>query len=157
MKSFNSGKCHVLVCTPVVEVGIDNPNATIILIEAAERFGLASLHQLRGRVGRGYKPSYCLLFSETESPPAIDRLRILESVDSGLGLAERDLKMRGMGSLFGKDQSGFIKTKIADLSDVVLIEKIKNWTHKLLADSAYLANPTLQEKISKIGQEGHPD
>ncbi len=119
---FKSGQFHILVTTPVVEVGIDIPNATIMLIEDADRFGLAQLHQLRGRVGRGSKQSYCLLFTNKPSP----RLQALEQYHSGLELAEIDLKLRGPGDIYGISQHGIPLFKVADYSDFSLISTAKD-------------------------------
>lgn len=126
LSDFREKKFAVLVATPVVEVGIDIPNATIIVIEAAERFGLAQLHQLRGRVGRGDKQSYCLLFTESESEMTKKRLKAMESSHSGAELAELDLRIRGAGELYGTKQSGAVDLKIADFSDPLLIEQARN-------------------------------
>ena len=120
---FSQGKTDILVTTPVIEVGLDIPGATIMLVEDADRFGLAQLHQLRGRVGRGQKPSYCLLFTSAKNPTTIKRLKYLESVDSGLKLAEIDLKLRGPGQLYGVKQHGHLELKLASLSDTKLILK----------------------------------
>ncbi len=125
MKKFRKGLVDVLVTTPVVEVGIDIANATIMVIEAADRFGLASLHQLRGRVGRGEKKSFCLLMTESEAEKTQTRLKALTQNLSGFELAELDLKMRGPGEIFGKKQSGFPELKIADWSDIALIKLAK--------------------------------
>jgi len=125
MSQFKEGEVDILVATPVVEVGIDVPNATLMLIEGAERFGLAQLHQLRGRVGRGKKESYCLIFSESASPRVLARLRALEKGISGFALAELDLKLRGPGEIFGTRQHGFPELKIASWQDVALITKAK--------------------------------
>lgn len=123
---FRNGITDILVTTPVVEVGIDIPNATIIVIEAAERFGLAGLHQLRGRVGRGNSKSYCLLFSNFSSGNAFKRLKAMEKMNSGFELAELDLKMRGPGEIFGTAQSGFPLLKVASWNNFELIKKAKD-------------------------------
>ncbi len=120
MDDFKKGKIDILVSTPVVEFGIDIPNATIMLIETAERFGLAQLHQLRGRVGRGKKKSHCLLFTENYSQKAQSRLNALKKTLSGFELAELDLKLRGPGEVFGTRQHGFAELKIASWQDVEL-------------------------------------
>jgi ATP-dependent DNA helicase RecG len=125
MKEFKEGKLDILVATPVVEVGIDIPNATIMLVETAERFGLAQLHQLRGRVGRGTKQSYCLLFTDSRSGRALARLKALEQTLSGAQLAELDLKMRGPGEIYGTMQHGFPELKIASFSDFDLINRAR--------------------------------
>lgn len=125
IKDFFEGKFDILVSTPVVEVGIDIPNATVMVIEGAERFGLASLHQLRGRVGRGSDQSYCLLFTESDSKQVLQRLLALEKIHVGLKLAELDLKIRGPGQMYGTAQSGLPEFKIADINDLNLVENTK--------------------------------
>ena len=125
LQKFKNGEYAILLATPVVEVGIDIPNATIIMIEAADRFGLAQLHQLRGRVGRGDKQSYCLLFTESKNEQTSTRLRAMESTHSGAELAELDLKLRGPGNMYGTAQHGVPKLKAATFSDTILIQKAK--------------------------------
>lgn len=132
MQNFKKGKIDILVATPVVEVGIDIPNATIMLIETAERFGLAQLHQLRGRVGRGVKQSYCLLMTESKSEKVQTRLRALEKNFSGAKLAEIDLQMRGPGEVYGTAQSGFPELKIGDYSDLELISSARKTAQEML-------------------------
>lgn len=141
LNSFRTGKTDILVTTPVVEVGIDIPKATVMVIEASQRFGLAQLHQLRGRVGRSDKKSYCLLFSNYSSGVAYRRLKALEKGYSGFELAELDLKMRGPGEIFGTAQSGFPELKIASWSSYEFIK-----TTKELAEDIY-SNPRKYPKM----------
>src|SRR4030043_1619683 len=122
---FLENKINILVSTPLVEVGIDILNETIMMMEAAERFGLASLHQLRGRVGRSSKQSYCLLFTENTSEQVKKRLNALVRYNNGLKLAEIDLELRGPGQLYGTEQSGLLDFKIATLSDLPLIAAVR--------------------------------
>lgn len=122
---FRSGKIDILVSTPVVEVGMDIPDATIMVIESAERYGLASLHQLRGRVGRSEKEGYCFVFMSDNSRSSYRRLKYLEKLDSGIELSEIDLKMRGQGDIFGSLQHGFKRLKIANINDIEMLEDAK--------------------------------
>jgi len=133
MAAFAAGEIQILVATTVIEVGIDVPNATIMLIEAADRFGLAQLHQLRGRVGRGQHQSYCFLFADTESPTAIERLGAMEQHADGFQLAEIDLKMRGPGEVFGTRQAGIPDFKLARFTDIDLIKRSRDEAERLLA------------------------
>ena len=134
LEDFKKGKIDVLVTTPVVEVGIDIPNASVMVIEAAERFGLAQLHQLRGRVGRGRAKSYCLLFSNFHSGRAYTRLKAMEKTHSGFELSELDLKLRGPGEIFGTAQSGFPELKIAGWNNYELIKDAKNAAEEIIED-----------------------
>lgn len=138
INSFKEKEVDILVSTSVVEVGVDVPNATIMVIEGAERFGLSALHQLRGRVGRGKKQSFCFLFSGEEDSSSINRLRNLESINDGLKLSEIDLKMRGSGQVFGTRQSGRWNLKIATLTDLGQIEKAKFAAREILSQDPNL-------------------
>jgi ATP-dependent DNA helicase RecG len=131
MEAFNRYECDILVSTPVVEVGIDVPNATVMMIESADRFGLAQLHQFRGRVGRGKAPSYCMLMSENPSDIGRLRLDIIETTQDGFKLADEDLKLRGPGEFFGTRQSGLPDLRMAKLSDTKLLETARNEALKL--------------------------
>lgn len=158
LNDFKDKKIDILVSTSVVEVGVDVPNATIMLIESAERFGLAQLHQLRGRVGRGEKKSYCLLFSENEDNISLSRLKNLEKIDDGLKLAEMDLKIRGAGQIFGVSQSGRWDLKIASLDDFELIKETKDAARRLLDKNPKLDKyPILRGKLQSLAKEVMPD
>ena len=158
LTSFRDHEIDILVSTTVVEVGVDVPNATIMVIESAERFGLAQLHQLRGRVGRGEKQSFCLLFAGDEKPEAVSRLRNLESIDNGLKLAELDLKIRGSGEIHGTAQSGRFELKIASFTDIELIEKARNSAKRLIDEDSELTRyPLLKERIGQNTSYIMPD
>ena len=150
INAFRDKKMDILVATPVVEVGIDIPEANIILIEGADRFGLAALHQLRGRVGRRDKQSYCLLFS-SQVGKSYQRLKLLEKYHNGLKLAEMDLKMRGGGDIYGTAQHGFVNFRLARFDNLKMVENTKRaaqWTlNKMLKNpSSFLL---LKEKLKK--------
>lgn len=149
MSDFRNKVYDILVTTPVVEVGIDIPNATIMIIEAAERFGLASLHQMRGRVGRGDKQSYCFVFSEVESPQLSARLKFFAKTRQGSILAQKDLENRGAGNIYGLEQHGLVELKIASMSDFELI-KTTGQAAKTFFDS-YKVNdyPCLKKRLEE--------
>lgn len=158
LESFRKGEIDILVSTSVVEVGVDVPNATIMVIESSERFGLAQLHQLRGRVGRGEKESFCLLFTEDQSAPIVRRLKNMETISDGLMLAELDMKIRGAGQIYGVRQSGRLELKIADFSDMELIEKTREAARKILKDNPPLDKyPLLRVKLANIMAKASPD
>lgn len=151
LQQFKNGELDILVSTPVVEVGIDIPTATIMMVEGAERFGLAQLHQLRGRVGRGSEQSYCLLFTESGNENIIKRLKILETEQIGSRIAEADLKNRGEGEVFGTKQHGKANLKIASLTDREMIEKSSFWAQYLIKQSENLDKfPELKEKVEEV-------
>ena len=150
MKNFMKGEIDILVSTTVVEVGIDNPNVNVMLINNSERFGLSQLHQLRGRVGRGTMESYCLLCSDSESPKTKERLSIIVSSRNGFEIADEDLKLRGPGEFFGEKQSGFVKFKIADLiTDGPIIRDARMKAFEIIKNDANLS----QENHSFIKQK----
>jgi len=150
LQKFRQGKTDILVATPVVEVGIDIPQATIMMIDGADRFGLAQLHQLRGRVGRGKLPSYCLLFTSSESQKILKRLKAMEKIQIGAELAELDLKLRGPGEVYGLKQHGFVNLKIASMTDFKLIEKTRIAAQNLIKKDANLKQfLLLQNRLKK--------
>jgi ATP-dependent DNA helicase RecG len=155
MKDLVGNKIKVLISTSVIEVGIDLPNATVMLIEGAENFGLAQLHQFRGRVGRGEKKSYCFL-ALSEDSPENERLEALQKHNDGLALAKIDLKNRGSGSFYGTAQSGLADFKFASLLDLETIEKTKEEIEILSKKSPKLEKyPDLLKKTKKKTEEAH--
>jgi ATP-dependent DNA helicase RecG len=150
LDKLKANEIDILVSTPVVEVGIDVPTATIMMIEAAERFGLAQLHQLRGRVGRSEAQSYCLLFPELRGKKIYQRLKAMEKNHLGIKLAEIDLKMRGPGEVYGVSQHGFFNLKVASFTDLTLIEKTKKEAQSLTkADSRLKKHPLLRLRLKQ--------
>jgi ATP-dependent DNA helicase RecG len=138
MARFAAGAADVLVATTVIEVGIDVPNATVMLVENAERYGISQLHQLRGRIGRGEHPSVCLLLG----PRNVRRLRALAEHSDGFELAEIDLQLRGEGELAGTRQHGQAEPSVAVLpQDAALLERARAWAERLLAADPALAAP----------------
>jgi ATP-dependent DNA helicase RecG len=157
MHQFRSGELQVLVSTPVVEVGIDVPNATVMLVESADRFGLSQLHQFRGRVGRGSAQSYCMLLAENPSEIGRERLDIIEKVQDGFQLAEEDLRLRGPGEFFGTRQSGLLDLRMAKLSDVALLELARTEAIKLFEKDPGLKKPAhapLAKEVGRVWQGG---
>lgn len=154
MKSFASGKVNILVSTTVVEVGVDVPNATIMVIENAERFGLSTLHQLRGRVGRGNKKSFCVLVSDTKSETARERLMTMKMYSDGFKIADTDLKQRGPGDFFGSRQHGLPELKIADMvEDMDTLQKAQTCAKEILKtdfDLTSAQNFALKHQMDKM-------
>jgi ATP-dependent DNA helicase RecG len=158
--AFRRGEMDVLVATTVIEVGIDIPNATVMVIEGADRFGLAQLHQLRGRVGRGADQSFCLLLSDDPSSLAEHRLQLLEDNNDGFALAEADLRLRGPGDYMGTRQSGMPEFQAADFSDLKMIETARREAMDLLradpglvgAEHAPLRSAVERMKQAVIGE-----
>lgn len=154
MQRFASGDIKVLVSTTVVEVGVNVPNATVMMIENAERFGLAQLHQLRGRVGRGGHQSYCILVSGSSGKETMERLEILNKSNDGFFIASEDLKLRGPGDLFGIRQSGDLEFKIGDIYQDASILKAANDLAKNLSNEEYCLlcqnYPALEEKLERL-------
>ena len=139
MRSFRDHEIDILVSTAVVEVGVDVPNATVMLIEGADRFGLSQLHQFRGRVRRSQEQGYCFLLSENPSPESEERLAIMETTDDGFELAEEDLRIRGPGEYFGTRQSGMPDLRVAQLTDVELIQATREEATRLLREDPELS------------------
>lgn len=154
MRDFRDGKIDVLICTTVVEVGVDVPNAVIMVIENAERFGLSQIHQLRGRVGRGQFESHCILITDNTSDECIQRMKIMSSTTNGFEISEADLKLRGPGDFFGNAQHGLPPMKIADLScDINLMNCAKRCAEEILDDDPLLTktyNTALKMDVIKL-------
>ncbi len=150
MRDFREGKHEILVSTTVIEVGVDIPNATVMLIEGANRFGLAQLHQLRGRVGRGGDDAYCLLIPENEDSLENERLAVMTETTDGFILAEKDLEQRGPGDFIGYRQSGYADLRMASLTDIHLIEKARTSAQDILRDDPALDKPEHQLIAAKL-------
>ena len=144
MDRFKRGELKILVSTTVIEVGVDVPNATVMVIEQAERFGLAQLHQLRGRVGRGAEQSYCILVTSKLNPVAEERIRALVGSNDGFQIAEMDLRLRGPGEFFGTRQSGIPAMRIANLvRDAELLVKAR------AEASRFVSEPPTREALEQ--------
>ena len=160
MRQFRDHELDILVATSVIEVGIDIPNATVMVIEDADRFGLSQLHQFRGRVGRGKHQSYCYVLSADASISAQERLGVFQDTDDGFKLSEEDLRLRGPGDFFGVRQSGMPELRMANLSDTPLIELSRSLADKLWESDPYLRkqeHAQLRERIHLFWQNfvGH--
>jgi ATP-dependent DNA helicase RecG len=161
MAAFARGELDVLVATSVIEVGIDVPNATVMLIEGADRFGLAQLHQFRGRVGRGEHASYCLLVADSASEQAQERLQAVEATNDGFELARKDLEMRGPGEFLGTRQSGLseavLAMELADVADLRLVERAREAARRFFKTDRELADPAhrlLARRVARLQQDG---
>ena len=154
MSDMVAGKINVLVATTVIEVGVDVPNAALIIIENAERFGLSQLHQLRGRVGRGSHKSYCVLVSDNDSEEVRARLSIMKKTNDGFKISEEDLRLRGPGDFFGSRQHGLPEMHVADLgADIGVMQKAQNEARLLLAQDPELSAPehsTLRRSVERM-------
>jgi ATP-dependent DNA helicase RecG len=143
MKKFAAGEIDILVATSVVEVGVNIPNASVMMIEGAERFGLAQLHQFRGRVGRSEHQSYCFLFTDSPAKAGQERLEFFEKTTDGFVLAEYDLQTRGPGEVYGTTQSGMMNLRLATMRDTELIKLAREMARGI----DFVKYPTLREKV----------
>ena len=154
MTDFSENRISLLIATTVIEVGVDVPNATVMVVENAERFGLSQLHQLRGRIGRGQYQSTCVLISDAQNEEAIRRLKAMCRTQSGFELAEEDLKLRGPGDFFGRRQHGLPALKIADLSeDMALLQSAQRAASGILHSDPELQLPQhrpLSELVDRL-------
>ena len=156
MRRFKDGKIQLLVATTVIEVGVDVPNATLMVIENAERMGLAQLHQLRGRVGRGQHASSCLLLYRSPlSPLARERLAVMRGTNDGFEIARRDLELRGPGELLGTRQTGLAQMRVADLlRDADMLPKVQIAAESLLRDWPLHVAPLVRRWVGHAEQYG---
>ncbi|MDD4761788.1 MAG: ATP-dependent DNA helicase RecG [Candidatus Pacebacteria bacterium] len=158
MKKFKEGETDILVSTSVIEVGVDVPNATIMMIEGAERFGLAQIYQFRGRVGRGKYQSYCFLFTESTTEKTNERLKAILKAKNGFELAEKDLEIRGPGQFLGKKQTGMPDTAMKSLQNISIIKEARKAAEKILKQDITLNSfPRLREKIKSFKKEIHQE
>jgi ATP-dependent DNA helicase RecG len=158
MEQFRQGTTKALIATTVIEVGIDVPNASLMLIENAERFGLAQLHQLRGRVGRGPHKSFCILLTGTKEPEAISKLQVLERTSNGFDIAEADWELRGPGDLLGTAQSGLPPLRIGNLiRDADLMQQARGAAFVVIERDPKLEDPTHQIYRTLLGDQQKAD
>ncbi len=160
MTQFRNNELQILVSTSVIEVGVDIPNATVMLIEGADRFGLAQLHQFRGRVGRGGNKSFCLLIPNVDDAIENQRLTVMTQTNDGFILAEKDLELRGPGDFLGDRQSGFMNLKMAKLTDIHLIEKARTFAQQIFGidpDLSSFEHALLRESLTRFWQQGTGD
>jgi len=160
MTAFRNREYHILVSTSVVEVGVDVPNATVMMVEGANRFGLAQLHQFRGRVGRGADQSFCLLIPDSDDAVENERLQVMAETNDGFVLAERDLEQRGPGDFLGTRQAGFAELRLANLSNIRLIEKARNLAHHLIdqdPDLSLTEHTALTSTLDRFWGNGRGD
>ena len=155
MEDFKNNNFPMLISTSVIEVGVDIPNATTMIIESSERFGLSQLHQFRGRIGRNELDSFCLLFTTDKSKFNTQRLKALTKTNDGFKLAELDLELRGSGEIFGTQQTGLMKLNIAKLSDTEIIKKAQKWAQEIINNTKYLSQKQLQDTLKKLKTEMH--
>ncbi len=142
MRRFREGLTRALVATTVIEVGVDVANATVMILHHAERFGLAQLHQLRGRIGRGAHKGYCVLLTDGKNPEALEKLKVLEQSADGFEIAEADLRLRGPGDVLGTLQSGLSELRFADfLADTALLREARDLADRVLAEDPQLDGP----------------
>ena len=153
MEQFASGEIQVLVSTTVIEVGVNVPNATVMMIENAERFGLAQLHQLRGRVGRGKAQSYCIMVSGNGGKDTMERLDIMNRSNDGFYIASEDLKLRGPGDIFGVRQSGELEFKLGDIfTDANILKQVSEEVNRILDEDPGLDKEEYRELKRKVEQ-----
>ena len=155
MKNFKEGNIDLLVSTTVIEVGVDVPNANIMVIENAERFGLSQLHQLRGRVGRGSEKAYCILICDNDNETTKERMNIMTKTNDGFVISKKDLELRGCGQFFGTRQHGLPELKVANLfTDLEILKKAQSLCQKVIKEDPDLSkNKMLKERIKSIFQK----
>jgi len=155
IQNFRDGRTHLLVSTSVIEVGMDIPNASVIMIEGAERFGLASLHQFRGRVGRAGQQAYCFLFTDSKNQKTTERLNALVKAKNGFELSEYDLQFRGMGELTGTSQWGVSDLGMEALKNIKMVEAAREEAQKLIEEDSTLQNYSLlRERVQHLEEKG---